>query len=144
MAPPAKKASTDRAKELLASPPTPSSCQQGQQQDAGSSAAAAAAAAGEGRLTAQFAALLDEAGVLSPVPQRQQEGMGAGGPRSAAAKELFAARQLSSSRQQQQQQQDVIELLDSPADAGGFQAHRRAAVLGQVVAHDDHDVVDLT
>jgi hypothetical protein len=143
MAPPAKKASTDRAKELLASPPTPSRQQCQQWKALGS--AGAGAAAGQGQLTAQFAALLDEAGVLSPVPQRQHPGASASRPRS-AAKELFTARPVNR-QQQQQQQQDVIELLDSPADAGGLQHHRLAAGHGcGVDAHkdDDADVVDLT
>lgn len=142
MAPPAKKASTDRAKELLASPTTPSS-QHCQQQKALSGAAGAAAAAGQGRLTAQFAALLDEAGVLSPVPQRQQAGTSASRPKS--AKELFAARPVS----RQQQQQDVIELLDSPGDAGGLQRQHcldagHGSGVVDAVEDDDADVVDLT
>jgi hypothetical protein len=144
MAPPAKKASTDRAKELLASPPTPSSQKQQQQHTNGS--AGAAGAASDGRLTAQFAALLDDAGVLSPVPQRQQAGSAAERPRPrSAAKELFAA--APSSTLQQQQQQDVIELLDSPGDAGGLQKYRPAAgalLKGGVGLEEDDDVVDLT
>jgi hypothetical protein len=143
MAPPAKKASTDRAKELLASPPTPSSQQCQQQHSNGT--AHQAGAAGDGRLTAQFAALLDEAGVLSPVPQRQQAGSAAERPRPrSAAKELFAAAPSSSL---QQQQQDVIELLDSPGDAGGLHKHLRAAgvlLKGGVGIEEDDDVVDLT
>ncbi|WIA12096.1 hypothetical protein OEZ85_012172 [Tetradesmus obliquus] len=97
----------------------------------------------QGRLTAQFAALLDEAGVLSPVPQRQQAGTSASRPKS--AKELFAARPVS----RQQQQQDVIELLDSPGDAGGLQRQHcldagHGSGVVDAVEDDDADVVDLT